>query len=63
MTTIRRRVSKLQDHFAINSSGKLRVCAVIISLRWKGLPNWLTSKCQRRCGDPLGKEVVQSGGK
>jgi hypothetical protein len=43
-----RRVGRLEDRFAINSSGKPRVgFRLIISLPWKGPLNLATSTCQR----------------
>jgi hypothetical protein len=48
MKAIVRRLGRLEDRFAINSSGKLRVgVRAIISLPWKGPLNWATSTCQR----------------
>jgi hypothetical protein len=44
MTAILRRVGKLEERYAVNASGKLRVgVRAIISFPWKGPLNWSAS--------------------
>jgi hypothetical protein len=48
MKTVLRRVGRLEERYAVNSSGKLRVgVRVIVSLPWKGPLSWATSTCRR----------------
>jgi hypothetical protein len=65
MKAIVRRVGRLEDRFAINSSGKLRVgVRAIISLPWKGPLSLATSTC-RRTLNPGGAvtEIVELDGR
>jgi len=57
MKAIVRRVGRLEDRYAIDSSGKLRIgVRAIISFPWNGPLSLATSTCpanaqSRRCGD------------
>ncbi|MGD1074086.1 MAG: hypothetical protein ABSB15_28595 [Bryobacteraceae bacterium] len=65
MKAIVRRVARLEDRYAINSSGKLRIgVRAIISFPWKGPLSLATSTC-RRTLNPGGAvtEIVELDGR
>jgi hypothetical protein len=65
MKAIVRRVGRLEDRYAINSSGKLRTgVRAIISFPWKGPLSLATSTC-RRTLNPGGAvtEIVELDGR
>jgi len=48
MKAIVRRVGRLEDRYAINSSGKVKVALrILVSLPWKAPANLATSTCTR----------------
>jgi hypothetical protein len=65
MKTILKRVGRLEDVYAVHSSGEPRVAVrLIISTPWKGPLNLATSSC-RRLLNPGGavNEIVQLDGR
>jgi hypothetical protein len=63
MKAIVRRVGLLEDRFAINSSGKLRIgVRAIISFPWKGPLSLSTSTCRRTLNPGAVTEIVELDG-